>query len=394
MVVAVDVQVVRWRDRAGGRWLSGEWSGERGADGSLSVVQATSGKLRSLRPERVEVRGRGPRGAMTWSPVVVATVDDTVASWSRGSSRDGVRPTCRNCQRTMVRDRPGAAFYCPAAPACSGLVVPAGGVDPLAWVLRELVAFASVMRWSGHQEPFVGTASGSELAAALEAAYAAVRREFPKPGGFPGESELPDVVIITGSGLSGYGLTWGHFAPDRWRDALASGRRPELFIGGERLSTGALLTMQTLLHECAHVLAFVRGVKDTSRQHRYHNREFVRIANELGLDYVPDSPDSSIGFSAVTLTSDGRRRWSSVIADLHAAITLSMDNPYASLMGLLGRGGGAGGHGVAVRRPKGTGGTSYVKLTCADGFIIRTSRSTADATSITCGTCGEEFTET
>jgi len=240
------------------------------------------------------------------------------------------------------------------------------------------------MTWSGWSPEFVGTASGSELTAALESAYALVQREF---------SELPEVVMITGSGLSGYGLTWGHFAPERWRDALASGRRPEMFIGGERLATGAVLTMQTLLHECAHVLAFVRGIKDTSRQHRYHNREFVAIAQSLGLDYVPETPDSSIGFSAVTLTAEGKRRWSGAIDGLHRAITLTMDNPLAGLLGLLGGSpGGAGGHGVSVRRPKGTGGSSYVKLTCSDGFIIRASRATVAATTFTCGTCGEEMT--
>lgn len=250
------------------------------------------------------------------------------------------------------------------------------------WAFRELVAYAQLMTWCGWSPPLVGTATGSELAAALERAYEAVRSEVP---------ELPDVVFITGSGLSGYGLTWGHFAPDRWRDALASGRKPELFIGGERLSTGATLTMQTLLHECAHVLAFVRDVKDTSRQHRYHNRRFVEIAQSLGLDYVEAEPHPSIGFSAVVLTAEGKRRWSSVIADLHAAITLSLDNPYARLLAPVGAPGGSGGHGVAVRRPKGTGGSSNVRVSCPEcGRIGRFSRSSLALGPVFCGSTSHE----
>lgn len=230
--------------------------------------------------------------------------------------------------------------------------------------------------------------SGSTVVAALEAAYGDVREVFP---------ELPDAVIITGSGLSGYGLTWGHFAHDRWADAVRDGRRPELFIGGERLSTGPELTMQTLLHECAHALAHARDVKDTSRGYRYHNRRFVAIAEELGLAYRHESPDSVIGFSAVTITAQGLTRWAHAIDRIRDAVALHQTLPGWLLGGPgggLGGLGGSGGHGAPIRRPRGTGGSSYVKATCACPRTIRVAPSVLALGPITCGVCGEEFGQT
>ncbi|WP_156046190.1 hypothetical protein [Herbidospora cretacea] len=54
---------------------------------------------------------------------------------------------------------------------------------------------------------------------------------------------------------------------------------PELFIAGELLALGAARVLQTMLHEAAHALAHVRGIKDTSRSgNRYHNSLFAELA--------------------------------------------------------------------------------------------------------------------
>lgn len=230
--------------------------------------------------------------------------------------------------------------------------------DDCLTTVGKLVAYERVMTWSGWSPEFTGTTNGSELVAALERAYAQVQRLVP---------ELPDVVMVTGSGEIGGGwLKLGHFGRDRWNDAIAQGRKPEMFIGGELLAMGAVRTMRTLLHEAAHAVAFVRGVDDTSRQGRYHNRKFVAIANELGLDYLHDQPHGTIGFSDVDFTPEGRRQWVDVIADLHQAITLSMGRPMLAGggPGLPGGPGGMGGHGGRTGRTKGTGGGSTVKVSC------------------------------
>ena len=43
-------------------------------------------------------------------------------------------------------------------------------------------------------------------------------------------------------------------------------------------------------HEAVHAVAFERGIKDTSRQGRYHNARFRAVAEELGLEAGRDSP--------------------------------------------------------------------------------------------------------
>ena len=61
-------------------------------------------------------------------------------------------------------------------------------------------------------------------------------------------------------------------------------------ISGEGLRRTAHDVLGTLLHEAAHALAHARGIKDTSRQGRYHNKHFKTLAEELGLDRRPRRP--------------------------------------------------------------------------------------------------------
>ena len=138
--------------------------------------------------------------------------------------------------------------------------------------------------------------AGSTLIAALEDAWTTLGREHP---------ELPPAVLITGAGSlgTGRGLRLGHFAADRWQ-AEQRGALAEIFVGGEGLARGARPVLATLLHEAAHALAHRRGVKDTSRQGRYHNQRFKTIAEELGLE-VEHHP--SLGWS-VTTPARGRGR--------------------------------------------------------------------------------------
>lgn len=58
---------VRFRRKAEGRWLLGVAVG-REKDGSLGVRDA-KGAARAIPIELVEVRTRGPRGALTWEPL-------------------------------------------------------------------------------------------------------------------------------------------------------------------------------------------------------------------------------------------------------------------------------------------------------------------------------------
>ncbi len=118
-------------------------------------------------------------------------------------------------------------------------------------------------------------------------------------------------------------VTLGHFAASRWyvTDTTdpghdAAGGRPgapgmaELFVGGEGLSRGARAVMATLLHEAAHRVACRRGIKDTSRQGRYHNRRFrdlgpswasASTSTATGAGRAPDCPTTPLSSTATSL---------------------------------------------------------------------------------------------
>jgi hypothetical protein len=123
------------------------------------------------------------------------------------------------------------------------------------------------------------------MVAALEAAWAAIRVRHP---------ELPAVVLLLGAGSIGSpvgSLRLGHFAAMRWHtgDGQDGERLPEVFVGGEGLKRGPVNVLGTLLHEAAHALAHIRGIKDTSRQGRWHNARFKALAEELGIEVTKDS---------------------------------------------------------------------------------------------------------
>ena len=55
---------VRWRPRDGARWVEGTVTA-RERDGSIGV-RDPQGRSRALPLDRLEVRTKGPRGAVTW----------------------------------------------------------------------------------------------------------------------------------------------------------------------------------------------------------------------------------------------------------------------------------------------------------------------------------------
>jgi hypothetical protein len=78
---------VRWRDRSGARWREGQVE-RRERDGSVGVRDGR-GASRALRPERLEVRARGPRGGRVWEPVPErAARTEQLGLWDRGPVGD------------------------------------------------------------------------------------------------------------------------------------------------------------------------------------------------------------------------------------------------------------------------------------------------------------------
>ncbi|MDT0455360.1 hypothetical protein RM550_06335 [Streptomyces sp. DSM 41527] len=156
---------------------------------------------------------------------------------------------------------------------------------------------------------------------------------------------------------------------------------PESLIGESSSACGAELSFERLLHEAVHGIAATRGIRDTSRAGRYHNRRFLAIAEELGLDHA-DEPHPSSGFSLVTLNPDARRRYRSTIERLaralkaHTAATAT--DTSRSFRGPAARHGSSGG---GVR----------VKAVCDCGRNVRVVPSVLAQAPIVCGGCGKPF---
>jgi hypothetical protein len=149
----------------------------------------------------------------------------------------------------------------------------------------------------------------SRVLSALEDNWHAIRTRHP---------QIPSVVIIIASGNSGRGAKWGHFDPRRW-NVDATGTLAEVLVSGEGLRRGPRPVLGTLLHEGTRALAAARGIKDTSRQHRYHNRQFKILAEELGL--IVDH-DVHIGWSLTSVSDPAAKIYACGLIKLHAALIL------------------------------------------------------------------------
>jgi len=180
------------------------------------------------------------------------------------------------------------------------------------------------------------------LAAELAAAWADIQRHHP---------ELPDLAA------------------------------PESLIGESSSACGGGLSFERLLHEAVHGLAAARGVRDTSRAGRYHNRRFLAIAEELGLEHLAE-PHPSSGFSLVAPTADTRRRYRPTIERLQHALS-AYDAATAANAGGSFRGPAA--------RHGSSGGGVRVKAVCGCGRNVRVVPSVLAQAPIVCGACRTPF---
>lgn len=120
----------------------------------------------------------------------------------------------------------------------------------------------------------------SEVVAVFERAWSAIRQRWP---------ETPEVVMLLGSGVvNGQLRKNGHFSADRWNHV--QGKRSECLIAGESLIRTAREIFGTLIHEAAHGINATRGIEDTSRQGRYHNKNYRDTAEEIGLEVEKMAP--------------------------------------------------------------------------------------------------------
>ena len=158
------------------------------------------------------------------------------------------------------------------------------------------------------QQPAVFTTAG--LVAALESAWTAIRDRHP---------EVPAAVIVVGSGSPAspkQAMKWGHFAALRWQHGEQ--KLPEVLVSGEGLSRPPAAVFTTLLHEATHGLADARGIQDTSRQGRWHNKKFATLAAELGM---ATTKHDKFGYAPCTLTDHTSADYADAITGLGNALS-------------------------------------------------------------------------
>jgi len=185
-------------------------------------------------------------------------------------------------------------------------------------------------------------------------------------------ADMPPAVVVLGAGSIGApagGLKLGHFAAMRWADGSTDGQRlAEVFVGGEGLVRGPAEVLGTLLHETAHALAHARGIKDTSRQGRWHNARFKALAEEVGVEVTKDP---RIGWSPTTLPATTREEYADTIAMLGDALRLFRS--------------------VEITGTKTGKANNPPACVCDCGRRIRVAPSVMAAGPITCGICGADF---
>lgn len=215
----------------------------------------------------------------------------------------------------------------------------------------------------------------SAVVIALEEAYAALRLRWP---------ELPAVVITVF--YDRHRSVRGYFWDGQWR-SQADPFLPELHIDSTILSDPPEAILKTLLHEAAHALARARGIKDTSREGRYHNYRFAELAQEMGL--VVEG-DVKIGVRTPRLHPEWLAgAYAPLVQVIDAASRRLWQEDHGAMSGVGGSNqNGSVGH-KGTTGPKGR----LVKAVCQCNppRIIRAARNTLQAAPIRCAACGGEF---
>ena len=158
--------------------------------------------------------------------------------------------------------------------------------------------------------------------------------------------ELPPIVISIMSSPR----TNGHFTINKeWR--FEENDLHEINISAEHLDRPIENIMATLCHEMVHYYCQLNGIKDTSQNHRYHNKNFKREAEERGLiiEYA-----KGIGYSVTRPSPE----FIEVIKShgIEKPIDINRDGALAGLLGITGtngngsQGGGAEGGGAVKKK--------------------------------------------
>lgn len=157
-------------------------------------------------------------------------------------------------------------------------------------------------------EPMNEQHAMSRVVSNLEIMWAEIANRHP---------EVPLAVVVV---ATGEGNRHGHFAKATWE--MMGARVPEVLVAGESLAKGAEFILSVLIHEAAHGIGAAREVKNTSRQGRYHNTEFKKLALEIGMEYPADQKkgDPRFGWAFPSLPASVVDSYRDVVGPLQEAI--------------------------------------------------------------------------
>lgn len=193
--------------------------------------------------------------------------------------------------------------------------------------------------------------------------------------------EVPGVMLLAAPSSRTDLSVHGHFAPLRWRHKQrGSIYYHEVLVVAEHLDRSPKAIVETLLHEAAHALNFVRGIRDSTRSH-YHNRYFRSAAIEVGLQVAQQQ---HYGYA---LTCMNARTFTRYKEDIQQLAEVQIHRIWPGL---------AAGSNIQDDSSSEIGRDAKPvsrnrKAVCACPFIIRVSKWTLDATIIRCENCRQAF---
>jgi hypothetical protein len=161
--------------------------------------------------------------------------------------------------------------------------------------------------------------------------------------------------------------------PERW--SLVDGYLHGLVVSTKTLGLGVGETVDSLLHDAAHVLCWRRGRRDTTSRGYYHTAEYRQAAEEIGLEWPEDEPRSAgRGYADMRVPADLRKHFEAVATDLESAVPEAMPAI------------------TALRKRDKTSTRPSFQCRCDPPRRIWVAQSTMDLGAIDCGICGQAFT--
>ncbi|MEW1926412.1 hypothetical protein [Streptomyces sp. NPDC088360] len=220
--------------------------------------------------------------------------------------------------------------------------------------------------------------------------------------------DVPEAVISMATGGRASVVELAHFAPRRWRLREGDDVHHEVFVTAESLADGAPKVFGYLLHEATHAANEARGVNDCSAS-QYHNKEFRKLAEAMGLVQRPDVSDKwkkKYGFAGTELGDEAAKTYTKEIAALDKAMHATRT---PDIFATRTRGGGSGSKGgttgevdtadvgggdEVLTGKKEKEDRNYVKAVCKcepSPAVIRVSPKTLERRNIMCGDCKMNF---